>query len=175
VFLTGLEEGMFPHFNSSGTEKEIEEERRLCYVGITRARDRIYLSSAEIRRTFGDISYKQPSRFIEEIPDRLLHATEYFSEGRNGGAGGDLFGGYRGMRGREEKAAYPAAERTPDLAAEAGGNAFNIRDDVVHPKFGAGSIIGIEGSGDNRKLIIRFRTGGKKTFLQKYTPLEKID
>ena len=165
VFLTGMEEGLFPHFNSSDTEAGIEEERRLCYVGITRARDRVYLTSAEMRRSYSGLSYKEPSRFVAEIPAGSLEVRRY-GEGAGGLTGYEL--------PQFETAGPPPAGRFwTDARQAAGGSRFRAREAVLHPKYGRGRILSVEGSGDNVKLTIVFGNGSRKTFLEKYTPLEK--
>lgn len=170
VFLTGLEENTFPHRFSIDDEDGIEEERRLCYVGITRAMDMAYLTNAEIRRTYGGIDYRQPSRFIEEIPDHLLDKKTYYNDGP---------GLARAWKQREE--VKPAWENVIKLDSKTeeknevdqSSSKFKMKDTVVHPKYGIGRIVNIEGKDDNIKLTIIF-SKGKKTFLEKYTPLEKL-
>jgi len=176
VFLTGLEEKIFPHVNSSDTDEGVEEERRLCYVGITRAMERVYLTSAEIRRRFGDIEFREPSRFIYEIPDHITEVVEYGHEEMTA----------RAMQNRSKfDRRGPAVPHRPvqkDDAPPLFGpkepgdiqdSSFKIRDRVVHPKYGRGKVYAVEGSGDNCKLTIDFDGYGKKVFLEKYTPLER--
>jgi len=173
VFLTGMEEDTFPHRLSVDTEEGIEEERRLCYVGITRAMERVYLVSADIRRSYAGIFYKQPSRFISEIPESIMesvfHASNDFSG--NGFSGQD--GGRRtwnsGQTGYGPKKISPSAGDAPRDT----GSMFSVKERVMHPKYGPGRIERIEGEGDNIKLTIVFNSG-RKTFLEKYTPLEKM-
>ena len=173
VFLTGMEEDTFPHRLSSDTEEGLEEERRLCYVGITRARERVYLTSAELRRSFNEIYQKEPSRFLFELPAGSIETMTHFAEG------------YRG-RFEERKRTYneshfdtdagdgePGDDAPPSRGAGGPGDSrFRVRDSVVHPKYGVGRVLQIEGSGDNLKLTILFGRSSK-TFLEKYTPLEK--
>lgn len=165
VFLTGMEEGIFPHFNSSDTEAGIEEERRLCYVGITRAMDRIFLTSAEMRRSYSGLSYKEPSRFINEISSVPLDVHLY-GEGCYSGTVRD-----RLAFGPTDSA--PSARAGAESRATGNGSRFKTREVVLHPKYGRGRILSVEGSGDNVKLTIVFGNGDRKTFLEKYTPLEK--
>ena len=178
VFLTGMEENTFPHRLSIDTEEGLEEERRLCYVGITRAMERLYMTNADIRRTYGGIEYKEPSRFLMEIPPMLVDSKSYYA---------DSYGepSYRARKQRSfsfdaprETTAPPAPSAHRTAASDAIRHAadqsrFKKRDRVMHPKYGPGQIIGIEGSGDNLKLTVLFGTSAK-TFLEKYTPLEKI-
>ncbi|OHD66005.1 MAG: hypothetical protein A2176_09545 [Spirochaetes bacterium RBG_13_51_14] len=180
VFLTGMEEDIFPHKLSSDTEEGIEEERRLCYVGITRAMDRIFLTSAELRRAFHDVYIKEPSRFIFEIPEHLLDVQAYQSNGFQTApfARGNYY----------DKKIYSEShyddndndgDDQSDISQEEividGPNEskFRVSDSVMHPKYGVGHVIRIEGSGDNLKLTILFGRSSK-TFLEKYTPLEKV-
>lgn len=166
VFLTGMEEGIFPHFNSSDTDAGIEEERRLCYVGITRAMDRIYLTSAEMRRSYSGLSYKDPSRFIAEIPGETLDMRQHGE------------GGYSAPVRDGTRFKSPSGDTDTHAVAEVmtadSGSRFRTRDAVLHPKYGRGRILAIEGGGDNVKITIVFGNGDKKTFLEKYTPLQKI-
>jgi DNA helicase II / ATP-dependent DNA helicase PcrA len=164
VFLTGMEEGIFPHFNSSNTPDEIEEERRLSYVGLTRAKERVFITSAELRRSFGGVEYRSPSRFVLEIPDGLVRRTEYEDQ-----RGPNL----RFARGDGNETAR-AGRPTPGTASAAMSPRFGVHDPVLHPKYGRGRVTSVEGSGDNAKLTITFSGGVKKTFLEKYTPLEKL-
>lgn len=179
VFLTGMEEDIFPHKLSSDTEEGIEEERRLCYVGITRAMERVYITCAELRRTFNEIYHKEPSRFIFEIPAELVTAKEFISTGyQQGNARRGFFPEKKIYNESHYDIAESAAAGTEEVpAADApsvgpGESKFRVRDSVLHPKYGVGRVLSIEGSGDNLKLTILFGRSSK-TFLEKYTPLEK--
>ncbi len=177
VFLTGMEEDIFPHKLSSDTEEGLEEERRLCYVGITRGMERVYLTSADLRRTFNEVYQKEPSRFIFEISPETLETVTYCANGYQSGGRG---------RYEEKKKVYNESHIVPDNGSgeieeepserdDSGGpgeSKFRVRDSVMHPKYGVGRVLQIEGSGDNLKLTILFGRSSK-TFLEKYTPLEK--
>jgi len=167
VFLTGMEEGTFPHSMSSNTDEEIEEERRLCYVGITRAMDRIFITSAEVRRSYAGVDYRSPSRFILEIPSHLLSLSEFVQQG---------YSSSRQSRFDFNESAPPRPAQPRGEAVSRAGKSlkFRVRDQVLHPKYGQGRITAIDGSGDNIRLTISFVTGGTKSFMEKYTPLEKI-
>jgi len=176
VFITGLEEEIFPHRLSIDSDEGIEEERRLCYVGITRAKERVYLTNAELRRTFGTLNYREPSRFISEIPGHIMQVKSYHSEGFSHNGNGVF-------RRREpvarKSAPYIAPSPAPDPdplskpeTGTGGSTAYSLHEQVLHPKYGVGRIIKIEGSGDNLKLTILFGSS-RKSFLEKYTPLEK--
>jgi DNA helicase II / ATP-dependent DNA helicase PcrA len=180
VFLTGMEEDIFPHRLSSDSEEGIEEERRLCYVGITRAMERVYVTSAELRRTFHEIFHKEPSRFIFEIPTDLIEVQEFISTGfQNGPSYRNPFNvkkTYTESHFDDQVDDTELVEDPADQAASGGrsDSKFKIRDNVLHPKYGVGRVLSIEGSGDNVKLTILFGRSSK-TFLEKYTPLEKAE
>ncbi len=166
VFLSGLEENTFPHKFSLDTEEDIEEERRLFYVGVTRAMERVFLTSSEIRRSYMGVDYRETSRFIGEIPGDLIEMKR-FSSGGYSGENGSRFRETRFREGPPESANY--GEKQSSVS----DSDFRVRERVLHPKYGIGRIIKIEGSGDNVKLTILFDTSSK-VFLEKYTPLEKI-
>ncbi len=173
VFLTGMEEDTFPHRLSSDTEDGLEEERRLCYVGITRARERVYLTSADLRRSFNEIYQREPSRFIFELPHGSVETTSYFSEGYRGGFEQRKKSYNESHFDAPEESATAAEGPSADNGSGGPGDSrFRVRDSVVHPKYGVGRVLQIEGSGDNLKLTILFGRSSK-TFLEKYTPLEK--
>jgi DNA helicase-2/ATP-dependent DNA helicase PcrA len=187
VFLVGAEEGVFPHVRALTEPTELEEERRLAYVGITRARERLYLSHAWSRNLFGATSYNAPSRFIEEIPS---HLVDQRGGGRrlSGRASYRTDGGGRrdGFWSNElDPRAAASRERIVDHAMEAGRRApvgttgaealgLRIGDDVRHGKFGEGVILAIRGEGDKAEATVRFRGLGEKTLLLAWSPLEKI-
>jgi len=174
VFLTGMEENTFPHRFSLDTDEGIEEERRLCYVGITRGMNRVFITSSDIRRSYAGVDYREPSRFLSEIPEDLLEVTSYSS----GGFNHSPHASWKPGGGREWSRDYGNDNKdgkTPVDSPVQGnsGSKFKVLDRVLHPRFGQGQIIKIEGSGDNIKLSIVFASG-KKSFLEKYTPLEKV-
>jgi len=177
VVLAGLEEGLFPHSRSREDDAELEEERRLCYVGITRARKRLVLTSAARRRVFGEYQTTEPSRFIDEIPPDLIE-QEYSSYST----------GYRAPRPAAwEYRANPygrQAPRRPDRAREepppfmyededqsrAGGLRPGLR--VKHGQFGYGTVVSVEELEDDQKLVVRFSSVGQKTLRAKFAKLE---
>ena len=188
VFLTGMEDGTFPHSMSSDTEEGLEEERRLCYVGITRAKDRLYITNAEMRRSFSDLQYKTPSRFIYEIPEHLLEPDEYFSGNYSSGSyssGGNYSGArsYSAYSKPKPKIDTMPKNKPVDIAAEektedrndnagSGGSSFKVKEIVTHQKYGTGIITSIKGTGDNIKLTVSFN-GRSKSFVEKYANLQK--
>jgi len=174
VVIAGLEEGLFPHSRSADDEAELEEERRLCYVGITRAERRLVLTSAARRRVFGDYQSTDPSRFIDEIPAELIDevpstfvtSQQSFSQFRSGGGYG-RGGSYRG-RVKEESPQY--AYEDEDQSAAPVGLKPGAR--VKHPHFGVGTVMSVEPLDDDTKLVVRFNSVGQKTLRAKYAKLE---
>ena len=164
VFLTGLEDGIFPHVRSLGDPEELEEERRLCYVGITRARERLYLCHAWSRTLFGSTDYYPPSRFLSEIPEELVHAI------------GDERGGGGGLGAHRDAVVGAAIRRGGEAPGARGAEELRLKigDDVRHEKFGEGVILDLEGSGDKAEVVVRFREAGEKRLLLAWAPLEQI-
>ena len=178
VFLAGLEENIFPHSRSRGNDDDIEEERRLCYVAITRARERLCLSRALSRLQQGIPQANAPSRFIEEIPAALLAesgsraAASFFDPPvRESGSSGwsDFSYGSSAARAAARRA-QPAAPPLPtDFPPAEDGFSVGVR--VSHPMFGTGKVLGREGSGKSLKLTIQFSGYGTKRILPAYTQL----
>jgi DNA helicase-2/ATP-dependent DNA helicase PcrA len=171
VIISGLEEGLFPHSRSAGDDAELEEERRLCYVGITRAQRRLVLTSAERRRVFGDYQFTQPSRFLGEIPAGLveepspLHVPARQPSMRSAFAGRGS--GYR-QRGHEEPT---YAYENEDQSVSAAGFRRGMR--VRHSHFGVGTIVEVEPLDDDVKLVVRFGIG-PKTLRARFAKLEPV-
>ncbi|MCZ6465274.1 MAG: UvrD-helicase domain-containing protein [Proteobacteria bacterium] len=156
VYLVGLEEGIFPHAASASTTEDVEEERRLFYVGMTRAMERLTVTCAAERRRWGTHSHQQPSRFLEEIPDKWLEgertpAAERARPGSRDGASLD-----------HSYSQEPAGE----------GNGVRAGTQVRHPVFGVGTVMAVVGDGLNQKLRIRFDRVGVKTVMVRYANLE---
>jgi DNA helicase-2/ATP-dependent DNA helicase PcrA len=176
VVIAGLEEGLFPHSRSSEDQEELEEERRLCYVGMTRAQSQLILTSAARRRVFGEYQSTDPSRFLDEIPPELLeriaptYAASYQSSfnhghyefrtnpyGRKGKGGG---------RVREAEPAYSYEEE--DQSARVLRSGMRVR----HAQFGIGTVVSVEEHNDDLKITVRFNLVGVKKLLAKYAKLE---
>jgi DNA helicase-2/ATP-dependent DNA helicase PcrA len=183
VFIIGLEDGVFPHLRSIGEPEELEEERRLAYVALTRAQERLYLTHAWSRTLYGGTQYNPPSRFLDEIPARLVQAIEQRRASRGGrtygsGGGGSYGAGARRMadgRDRIVDQAIAAGSRGTGPAkhgAEALG--LKVGDDVVHASFGEGVILLIEGQGEKAEVVIRFPSKGEKRLLLSWAPLKKL-
>jgi DNA helicase-2/ATP-dependent DNA helicase PcrA len=200
VFLIGLEDGVFPHLRSLTEPDQLEEERRLAYVGITRARRRLYLTHAWSRTLFGGTQYNPPSRFLDEIPAALVRDVDGHRRasrggrvyggggwrpgdgsrgyGRDGGGGAGGGGGDRALRvaaGRDrivERALEGAARKPSRSGADSLG--LKTGDDVRHNVFGEGVILDMSGSGDKTEALVRFRDVGEKRLLLSWAPLEKL-
>ncbi|MFI0212963.1 DNA helicase PcrA [Streptomyces lydicus] len=180
VFLSGMEDGVFPHMRALGQVKELEEERRLAYVGITRARERLYVTRSTMRSAWGQPSYNPPSRFLEEIPadhmewKRTGPATPSASMGglsSRGGGGG--FGAGIGASLSSARSKGPsgfATRRSPDRQVVA----LAVGDRVTHDSFGLGTVVGVKGSGDNAEATIDFGGEKPKRLLLRYAPVEKL-
>jgi DNA helicase-2/ATP-dependent DNA helicase PcrA len=165
VFLTGLEEGLFPHEQSALEKDGLEEERRLAYVAITRARQRLYLSFAQTRMLHGQTRYNLPSRFLEEIPEGVTKwLTPRFAGQRAREAMRAAASGWSAPRKTAFGGAAPAAGRARDAAFGMSGevNGFRIGQNVVHPKFGAGVIVDAEGRGNDARVQVNFGREGVK-------------
>ena len=168
VFLIGMEEGIFPGMRSFGDESEIEEERRLCYVGITRAKKKLFITRAKSRTLFGRTSYNPPSRFLDEIPDELVELSmEKAAKPKYGDDVSFKPASSTGMKSALfDTPAKPAAQETADLD-------YNVGDTVKHRKFGIGTIVAAQSMGKDMLLKINF-DGVEKNLLAAYAPIEKV-
>jgi DNA helicase-2/ATP-dependent DNA helicase PcrA len=164
VFMVGMEEGIFPHAYALSDERELEEERRLCYVGITRAKRRLYLTSARQRRLYGSQSFNLPSRFLDEIPAEVLEIRDRWAS--------------HALASSAAAAEGPAVYERSTLNSERPEDeAFVDRlypgARVRHPDFGIGVVRERTGSGDNLKVVVKFNGVGEKRLLVKYAQLEQ--
>ncbi|MFD4246078.1 DNA helicase PcrA [Streptomyces sp. NPDC058525] len=180
VFLTGMEDGVFPHMRSLGQTKELEEERRLAYVGITRARERLYLTRSSMRSAWGTPSYNPPSRFLEEIP------AEYLQWKRTGAAQKPA-GPIRGTTGGKASfgtspEAFLSSSRTKSgpsgfatrRAADKPVIALVVGDRVTHDQFGLGTVMEVKGAGADAQATIDFGDDKPKRLLLRYAPVQKL-
>ncbi|NNE96365.1 MAG: ATP-binding domain-containing protein [Acidimicrobiales bacterium] len=188
VAVIGMEDGVFPHIRALTEPKEMEEERRLCYVALTRAQERLYLANAQQRMLFGSSQYNPPSRFLDEIPGGLVSPAEgsrakkrklSTSFGRRIGSIEDAES-FRSGGFATGPAAFGARERQIDSALKSGAgpgkeSPLRIGDDVRHNSFGDGVILDIAGSGEKAEATIRFPGVGEKVLLLAWAPLQKID
>jgi DNA helicase-2/ATP-dependent DNA helicase PcrA len=185
VFLVGMEEGVFPHSRALFDDTEMEEERRLAYVGITRAEEMLYLTSARMRTLFGRTNYNAVSRFLLEIPSELIEGTERpgqpGSNHRAGGAFGGRAGENRLFAGKAAASSAPAAfarsigqpGKLPQHGAAAGMD-WKLGEKVKHAKWGIGTVVKTKGSGEDLELDIAFPSPiGIKKLLAKFAPIEK--
>ncbi len=189
VFLVGCEEGIFPHNRALLDPAELEEERRLAYVGVTRARERLFVSHAWHRMLFGQSQYNPPSRFLAEMPEELFDRQGHVdsgvdherSYGRSGGNWKDApIPPYR--RRDEEPEGRTFGARRPEHAVMAPTEPRNtahldglkVGDDVEHSVFGEGVVIEIKGSGDKAEVTVRFRDKGTKHLALAWAPLKKL-
>jgi DNA helicase-2/ATP-dependent DNA helicase PcrA len=181
VFIMGLEDGLFPHSRSIGDANQLEEERRLFYVGMTRAEEKLYLSSARFRRYFGNSEQQvsEPSRFLTEIPQELVEdagesrrrpAVQYQGSTYNSvdAVTRALGGGVRHPASAPSSAAKPAPGR------KSSGGKWTMGTRIRHPRFGNGTILRTEGEGDDLKLTISFMSHGLKKMIAKYAELEVV-
>jgi DNA helicase-2/ATP-dependent DNA helicase PcrA len=189
VFLVGMEDGIFPHLRSLGDPVELEEERRLCYVGITRAERHLYVSHAWSRMIFGSTSSNIPSRFLNEIPAELIRdvggdSGRSFGSGRSlRSEGRDRFADDGGTPGRSvfgrgsptaDGGFYP--DGRPRRAPESSGAellGLVAGDRVVHGKWGEGTVKGTGGSGEDVEATVEFPTVGRKKLLLRMAPLKR--
>ena len=174
VILAGLEEGLFPHSRSSEDEEEMEEERRLCYVGMTRARRQLVLTGAARRRIFGEYQSSEPSRFIDEVPAELIEriVPSFSGSGYQGNSSHYEFrtNPYtrgRGSRTREEAPVYAYEDEDQST-----GMSLRPGMRVRHAQFGVGNVISVEALNDDTKLVVRFNAVGVKTLRAKFAKLE---
>ena len=169
VFLAGLEDGLFPHQRSLNDLDSLEEERRLAYVGTTRAMQHLYLTYAEQRRLHGIDSYGQPSRFIREIPEELLEEVRPRLQ-----AGRRSFGGYAGHDeySQEPRVTSRSSMGSQALRAEPVAPGLKLGARVRHAKFGAGVILNIEGQGPHARVQVNFEAAGSKWLMLQYANLE---
>jgi DNA helicase II / ATP-dependent DNA helicase PcrA len=180
VFIVGMEDGVFPHLRSLGDPEEMEEERRLCYVGITRAREHLYMSHAWCRTLWGTSSYNPPSRFLDEMPEDLMKSMGDESARRSSRSlsrerrqrdrdSGDSWGpGFR-----RDAMVETAIKRAQPTSTGAESMALRTGDDVLHDKWGEGVIISVTGSGDKAEAVVRFPSVGEKRLLLAWAPLRR--
>ncbi len=203
VFLTGMEDGTFPHMRSLADTDQLAEERRLAYVGLTRARERLYISRAAVRTAWGVPNEFPPSRFLDDLPDELLDwrrresSTDRlrgpggFLGGRSGYASGGSGGGSGSGSGTASWKKSSAASRAGGTAAKApgsGGATFGsatprpdaaiptlqVGDRVTHDAYGLGTVVAVEGGGPNAVAKVDFGTEGTKRLLLRYSPVTKL-
>ncbi|GEK18234.1 DNA helicase PcrA [Cellulomonas persica] len=198
VFLTGMEDGTFPHMRSLSDPDQLAEERRLAYVGLTRARERLYISRAAIRTAWGVPNEFPPSRFLGDLPDELIdwRRRESSTSQLRGGWGSGFGSGGRGSSGgygtsragsggygsggreaREQRPALPSTGATFGSATPRPAAAIpqlEIGDRVTHDAYGLGSVVALEGTGHNAVVKVDFGTEGTKRLLLRFSPVTKL-
>ena len=160
VFLTGMEDGVFPHSRTLGEKDEVEEERRLAYVGLTRARERLYISRAQYRSTWGAPNYNPPSRFLDEIPENVI---EWRNESANSLS--------PSLIKRSRVATSPPPRATGKKISSI---KLSVGERVSHDTFGLGIVISLAGEADKAEATIKFGQYGEKRLLLRYAPVEKL-
>ncbi|MBO3101591.1 DNA helicase PcrA [Cellulomonas fengjieae] len=187
VFLTGMEDGTFPHARSLSDSQQLEEERRLAYVGLTRARERLYISRAAVRTAWGVPNEFPPSRFLDDLPDDLIDwrrresSTSQLRGGWGSGYGTSGGGGYRAQSStRAERdprptlpstgATFGSAKPRPDSAIPQ----LAVGDRVTHDSYGLGTVVALEGAGPNAVAKVDFGTDGTKRLLLRFSPVTKL-
>lgn len=176
VFLVGMEEGLFPHARTLMDETEIEEERRLCYVGITRAKEKLFLSSTKMRTIYGNTVTYPPSRFLQEIPARLVKTIkrqERFSALENFKQVSEKYSA-RSQKPASTFNPHSFMPQKPAAAAGGTGTRFNTGDRVSHSKWGEGMVVSVKDSPDGQEVKVAFAGAGVRSLLTKYAVLKKL-
>lgn len=176
VFLVGMEEGLFPHARTLMDETEIEEERRLCYVGITRAKEKLFLSSTKMRTIYGNTVTYPPSRFLQEIPARLVKTIkrqERFSALENFKQVSEKYSA-RPQKPASTFNPHSFMPQKPAAAAGGTGTRFNTGDRVSHSKWGEGMVVSVKDSPDGQEVKVAFAGAGVRSLLTKYAVLKKL-
>lgn len=176
VFLVGMEEGLFPHARTLMDETEIEEERRLCYVGITRAKEKLFLSSTKMRTIYGNTVTYPPSRFLQEIPARLVKTIkrqERFSALENFKQVSEKYSA-RPHKPASTFNPHSFMPQKPAAAAGGTGTRFNTGDRVSHSKWGEGMVVSVKDSQDGQEVKVAFAGAGVRSLLTKYAVLKKL-
>lgn len=172
VFLTGMEDGVFPHMRAIADPGELAEERRLAYVGITRARSRLYVTRAMVRSAWGSPQANPPSRFLEEIPEELIDWR------RTGGQVASWATTASARRADSRRALEPSGQLfgsgNGHLSAGRTVPSLDAGDRVLHSSFGLGTVIATRGAGDNAQADVDFGSGGVKRLALRFAPLEKL-
>lgn len=157
VFMVGVEEGMFPSMQSAEEPGRLEEERRLCYVGMTRAMQKLYLTHAESRRLYGKESYNRPSRFLKELPSDCLEEIRLRTQ--------------VSWSNTAQSQSRFSQEKLQDSFASTG---FKLGQRVLHPTFGEGIVMNYEGVGAQSRVQVNFATAGSKWLVVAYARLEAL-
>ena len=188
VFLIGLEEGLLPHVRTLANAEEMEEERRLCYVGITRAQRNVFLTRAQSRMIYCEVQINRPSRFLGEIPEALLETkkksqpaqvqpSQRLSLGSPASPGQNSFAISPGKRAPQKPSSLmkPVA---PSMSATTAASSSTVQwkagDKAMHGKWGVGTVVAVKGSGDNQEVQIAFPEQGIKSLSVKFAPIQRV-
>jgi len=178
VFIAGLEEGLLPLYTTSLERKEIEEERRLLYVGITRAMNKLYFTSVRLRFRYGETSMQSPSRFLEEIPPGVIEEPVSASRRAHAGSswqGGAVVAAKEKPRRTSHREISFDADQMPDYENESDlHEPLRSGKIVMHVDFGKGKVLTVSGSGDAMKAVVDFDLVGKKNLMVKYARLKVL-
>jgi DNA helicase II / ATP-dependent DNA helicase PcrA len=172
VFLTGLEDGVFPHARSLGDAKELEEERRLAYVGLTRAQRRLYVSRAAVRSAWGAPQHNPASRFLDELPDILVDWRR--TESDRTSWGGASVSSRHDEQPPRPRSTWTGAGAISTKAATRAVPSLEAGDRVMHDSFGMGTVVSVVGQGDKAQAHVDFGSAGVKRLLLRFAPVEKI-
>jgi len=173
VFMVGMDEGVFPFARSIYETGEIEEERRLCYVGITRAQDRLFMVSADTRMLYGNASVNPPSRFIEELPEELVHKVGMGADTVTGRPGSGEVMAASSQAGPSSRVVSPGTREADQSLAQTGA-AIGPGSKVRHGKFGIGTVVAVSESAGDRVFTVAFPGQGIKKLIQSYASLELV-
>jgi ATP-dependent DNA helicase UvrD/PcrA len=176
VFITGMEEGLFPHSRSMDDPEQMEEERRLCYVGVTRAKEQLYLIHTFRRTLYGESEVREPSRFLHDVPQRLIRSPEARRPPRQQSLGLEA-GRFRGQARASATPLSPAREagRRPGGRPQPAALRFQTGDQVQHQVFGKGVVIESKPVSDDEQVTVAFPGAGLKRLMASLAPMEKIE
>ncbi|WP_282694423.1 DNA helicase PcrA [Streptomyces sp. CC208A] len=174
VFLTGMEDGVFPHMRALGQTKELEEERRLAYVGITRARERLYLTRSSMRSAWGQPSYNPASRFLEEIPPAYLEWKRTGPVAKPAGPVSGIASSLSSSLSSSRARSGPSGFATRRAGTDKPVVSLAVGDRVTHDQFGLGTVLAVTGSGSDAQATIDFGDEKPKRLLLRYAPVEKL-
>ncbi|MCT4662370.1 MAG: DNA helicase PcrA [Tissierellales bacterium] len=180
VFMVGLEETIFPISRAMNTYEEMEEERRLCYVGITRAREKLYMTNAEVRMLYGRTQCNGASRFLDEIPVNLIEDRQKasISQNRKQQVGQSLNDFFKGVSYQSQKSKVLKEREINNSVSHdeeySSGAYWNAGDKLSHKLFGVGTIVQLKGSGENLEAQVAFETKGIKKLMLNFAPVEKV-
>jgi len=173
VFMVGVEEGMFPSQQSADAPERLEEERRLAYVGMTRARQRLFITYAEVRRMYGQEHRHRPSRFIAEIPEECLYHVK-LTTSVSQPAYRSSSSSYGSSTGYGSGSSYSSQPKAATNHVKFTGTGFSLGQRVMHAKFGEGTVLNCEGDGEHARIQVNFDQFGAKWLVTTYAKLTAV-